>query len=408
MTSRFGWIDFAEDDRQQMLEVVRMFHEQDTRDELGIGIVRDAFSDFFFPGTSTIQTRAKYMLFIPWIYLDLEKRCIEYPDIIDRARKSEIKLINALCSSKSQDGVIGKDAREKLQRLPSVIYWSGLAKWGIRLFNGSQEQYHRYFSRFAGKNQQPKYSSDDNDVSRMDGWKSWHEGIPSAPDGFLEKSDLNLTKEQALYLQERILSNHSASLLSILACQSEIVDSDFIWNNPTAKKLPANLSQEVYHARNFSETIYGAVLLYNLMLSEACQNKEWSKRYAGRIKDWIKAMGERESELKKWIENGEFWSSQALTVMDVLSSRSLKPAKTFVETWWSLVFRSDRVDVIMKDKDIRRLIYNREVDLKRARARLENPRALETWMGAAGDSQLDFRWGITKKIITDIIVGING
>ena len=408
MTSRFGWIDFADDDRQQMLEVVRMFHEQDTRDELGISVVRDAFSDFFFPGTSTIQTRAKYMLFIPWVYLDLEKRCVEYPDIIDRARKSEIKLINALCSSKSQDGVIGKDAREKLQRLPSVIYWSGLAKWGIRLFNGSQDQYHRYFSRFTGKNQQYKYSIDDNDVSRMDNWKSWHEGIPSAPEDFLEKSDLRLSKEQALYLQERILSNHPTSLLSMLASQSEIIDSDFIWNNPIAKKLPSNLSQEVYHARNFSETIYGAVLLYNLMLSEACQNREWVKYYADRIKKWIELITNRKNELTKWLGKGEFWSSQALTVIDVLSSRSLKPAKAFIETWWSLVFRKDNLDIVMKDDIIRRLIYNREVDLKRARARLENPRALETWMGAAGDSQLDYRWDNTKRIIADIIEGING
>jgi len=112
--------------------------------------------------------------------------------------------------------------------------------------------------------------------------------------------------------------------------------------------------------------------------------------------------------LTKWIEKGEFWSSQALTVIDVLSSHSLKPARAFIETWWSLVFRRDNLDIVMKDDIIRRLIYNREVDLKRARARLENPRALETWMGVAGDSQLDYRWGITKKIITDIIEGVNG
>ena len=68
MPSHFGWVDFAEDDRQRMLDVVRLFQEQETRDELGEGTIRNAFSDYPLPGTSTIQTRARYMLLVPWIY----------------------------------------------------------------------------------------------------------------------------------------------------------------------------------------------------------------------------------------------------------------------------------------------------------------------------------------------------
>jgi len=51
-----------------MLDVINAFSEKDTRDELGFGSVRDAFADTLFPGTSTIQTRARYFLFVPWIY----------------------------------------------------------------------------------------------------------------------------------------------------------------------------------------------------------------------------------------------------------------------------------------------------------------------------------------------------
>ena len=74
MRSRFGWVDFAEDDRQRMLDIVDLLNQQDTRDELGVGTIRDAFSDHLFPGTSTIQTRARYFLFVPWIYRDVEQR----------------------------------------------------------------------------------------------------------------------------------------------------------------------------------------------------------------------------------------------------------------------------------------------------------------------------------------------
>ena len=42
-----------------MLDVVSFFYERDIRDELGFGTIRDAFADYFFPGTSTIQTPAR-------------------------------------------------------------------------------------------------------------------------------------------------------------------------------------------------------------------------------------------------------------------------------------------------------------------------------------------------------------
>ena len=60
--SAFVWLDYSERERRKMLDVVDLFREHDTRDELGIGSVRDAFADLLFPGTSTIMTRARYFL----------------------------------------------------------------------------------------------------------------------------------------------------------------------------------------------------------------------------------------------------------------------------------------------------------------------------------------------------------
>ena len=49
--SSFTWLDYSERDRRKMLEVVDLFKERETRDELGLGAVRDSFADQFFPGT---------------------------------------------------------------------------------------------------------------------------------------------------------------------------------------------------------------------------------------------------------------------------------------------------------------------------------------------------------------------
>ena len=60
MTSSFSWLDYSEHDRRKMLDVVELFREPDIRDELGLGTIRDAIADLLFPGTSTIQTRARF------------------------------------------------------------------------------------------------------------------------------------------------------------------------------------------------------------------------------------------------------------------------------------------------------------------------------------------------------------
>jgi len=71
MVSSFAWLDYCESERRKALDVIQAFGDRSTLDELGIGIIRDALADLLFPGTSTIQTRAKYHLFIPLIYLKL-------------------------------------------------------------------------------------------------------------------------------------------------------------------------------------------------------------------------------------------------------------------------------------------------------------------------------------------------
>jgi hypothetical protein len=86
VASHFGWVDFSEQDRQRMLDVIQQFRDEGARDELGLGTIRDAFGDHLFPGTSTIQTRTRYFLFIPWIYRDLERRRTSSTDFAARAR----------------------------------------------------------------------------------------------------------------------------------------------------------------------------------------------------------------------------------------------------------------------------------------------------------------------------------
>ncbi len=53
--------------------MLQLFSDKGTVDDLGIGTVRDAISNSLFPGTSVIQTRARYFLFVPWLFRRAEQ-----------------------------------------------------------------------------------------------------------------------------------------------------------------------------------------------------------------------------------------------------------------------------------------------------------------------------------------------
>src|SRR5215208_795309 len=125
MTS-FTWLDYSEHERRQAMEVIDVFAEEETRDELGLGTIRDAFADLLFPGTSTIQTRARYFLFVPWAYRELERKRIASRLMADKARQLQGRLRDALIGGGEETGVIGFRAGLHVQRLPGGVYWFGL------------------------------------------------------------------------------------------------------------------------------------------------------------------------------------------------------------------------------------------------------------------------------------------
>jgi hypothetical protein len=401
MASTFTWLDYSEREKRRMLDVIDQFKEQDTRDELGIGTVRDAFADIFFPGTSTIQTRARYFLFIPWIYLDLERRQVQSSDVARRARQAEIKLIDVLLDSGDADGTIGLLARAKLKRLPSIIYWQGLRAWGIRRYYGSQEQYHRsldaWYSTLGRKRR-----NDDGELVDAGTGGNWHPGLPAAPDDFPGAASFTLTGEEARYLRERILTCAPATLLAFLVDQGERADRvSFPWEHPLRSEFPPPIAEQLAHARNFSELIHSAPLLYNLMLAELLGNAEWVDEYQSFIRDWWSQVESRRGELQRW-DRPRFWQIALSN-----GARVTPQTHSFIDAWLDVALAAPSAKALVADERARILIRERERALKRSLARLDNRRALELWSGAAGTSQLDYRWRTAQTMIIDILGGIS-
>lgn len=400
MPSSFNWVDFAEDDRRRMMEILHLFHEKEIREELGIGTVRDAFSDILFPGTSTLHTRAKYFLFIPWIFMKHEKKKTSSDKIEEYSRYDEISLIRALINSGEDDGIIGKVAGSKLKILPSYMYWSGLGIWGIRRFDGTLYQYFKSLDGFYFYKKNIVKSDDKEIISNVP--YNWDQNLPLRPNYFPEGANLSLSHQEADYLRERIVTNCRESLLAFLVDKTVSTDVDYIWMHPQSAEFSDSHKNQIQHAKNFSLVMNGASLLYNLMLSEKRNNEEWINKYQNKLSDWISDIENQMSQILNWDMN-EFWR-----IVFEQNSHIHFMTRRFIENWIGFVRDKKNLDKLQENDHARHLIQRREVQIKGKRSRLKNPRILEQWLGESGAWPLDFRWRVARRLINDILEGLRG
>jgi hypothetical protein len=333
------------------------------------------------------------------MYLDLERRRIPASRIAEAARKKEIGLIDVLAESEDNEGTIGILARKALKRLPSNVYWQGLGVWGIRLFPGSQDQYHRWLDDFYERfDQRGDQSSEERGDSRIP--RNWHAWIPPAPDDYPKKASFKLTRIEARYLRERIMTRAPGTLLAFLVDRGRLANRvDLPWQHPQFAEFTDCIREQLEHARNFSDVIYGAALLYNLMLAEQIGSNDLISYYRDEFRNWAGSIHERHQALSEW-DRLSFWQI-------VTSGGAMIPPLTriFIDNWLNLAL-SASVDNLITSSNARSFIRGRETQLKRGLARLENKRALELWSGSAGAGRLNYRWSVAQTIVADILSGL--
>ena len=132
---QIGWVDFSKTERDKVVSILRLLGTQTALDELGIGTVRDAFSDMFFPGISTLQTRAKYFVILPYLFAQAENHRFKHRrDVLAYIHNEEFTLVKTLVKNSGPEayGIVGSRNMEKMVKMkPSSIYWNGLRTVGI-------------------------------------------------------------------------------------------------------------------------------------------------------------------------------------------------------------------------------------------------------------------------------------
>ena len=383
-----GWVDFSKSDCDMVLSVLRQLTEPGAVDEIGIGAIRDGFSDILFPGTSTLQTRAKYLFIVPYICMELERNGRLAPrEFINALEQNELDLINVLAVN-GAEGVIGQRSRQTLKRKPSGIYWSALRTFGFLSESVSLSEYAAltYVRRTAADHQKSsgkrrsRYEDDvtDDTDAGMGGTPIWR--VPVSGGKWRDNLTIDLTSEEAKYLREKITTMPGTrdSLLSMVLRENRL---DFVeYENfddidDMMNVMPTGLRRDYQLARAFSKFIYGAQVRYNILFSK----------------------GLNEEAVEEW--NRYVFEKHEINLSEIQAR--LKPrasVMSFLKRFQASIGNTDELD---------NLLICREKELKgSARAKLTNSKLYTYNDNNVNMVPLSYRLYNAQQIIRDIFEGV--
>ncbi len=390
VTSTFGWLDTDTEQRRRMLEVVDLFREQGTLDELGIGTIRDALSGALFPGTSELHTRLRYVLFVPWLLQRAAHR--ETPaEMQSEFRRLEYRLIGSLMTGGEQLGVIGNTARDHLKRVPSVVYWSALTAWGIHTSEFSSDGFFRRQADYRGLARRTLASDDPEAGDRLPG-TGIDPHLPTPPDDLVRATDFTLTRDEEQYLSDRIARSTKGSMLSWLIDHQPGNKPDYVWDVDNLSEAPGQLAELVDHARRFHTAIDGAGLVYHLLLARKSGREKAVDGYTDDLARWRDEL-DASKAMEGW-SRADWWAT-----IRRQNPRLRLVTKQFVDSWLDLAATQDDLAASRAAAD---LVSSRERQIKGGRARLVNQSALDSWSGRGGRYDLRFRWLVGRSHLNDL------
>ena len=399
-----GWIHINRNDRNRVYNALKALGESATLDELGIGKIRDYFSNQFFPGIITNQTRAHYFIILSNLFEDainesfassdklqswLDERQDKLVEYFDRKYKdNNIRGLGII-------GILNHRQKKQSKQKPLDIYWSGLKRYGI-----IHDDEDNFFQKLLNYIDQRNEISDFNETC-----SNGSEDSPYESDSELDRDEFfpptgcwtsdwenkidmkKLSKKGAEFLYQRITESCPDSLLALILkyyynhkskidarrrivfdCFEEIPREIFADN--------AEMNQTYDLAIQFQSFYYGCQLTYAYLLSG-----ETDEDYDVKFKDWI--------------ENKQEWENVPLETI-------YKRANADYETWQFLESaKGFALENTQESQEaFKKLIIDREKKLKKARAKIGKSNQNK----AVG--LLDYRANTAKRIIQDILIGL--
>lgn len=221
----------------------------------------------------------------------------------------------------------------------------------------------------------------------------WCADLPPIPRGFPREACFDLTRDEALFLKERIIRHCPGTLLATLASERHEVAVDAPWrlDFPEHRGL-------IHHAKMFALVMHGATILYNILLARHCHetlgrddSRAWIENHETAWTNWLKMV--EDVDVRGW----------NLDALFALTPRVPFRTREFVRRWVALA--REGLDALHGSEAAAQLIRSRERNLKHERSRFVSRKALEQWNGQSG-VLFTYRWNRVSRFLEDLYAGL--
>lgn len=418
--SSVGWIDFSSTDRERVNGVLALLSEAGTLDELGIGQLRDAFSDSLFPGFSTVQTRAKYFVTVPQIFADywaLTPKERRHRSLESYLKESEDHLAERLVHNHETDqreqgepfpvGIIGRERVGKggASRRPSSAYWTGLRRFGLVNTDLSIAEFCRSASEPQTGNRlllddDEIGSDEDNDVTKRRRLVStvprlrrdWHEDIRiglTRPEAELLYNKLRYVEALKHSVPAQLINTDLFRDGTLLGVENFEALSHALQSLPQVSEICRTTAR---NAARFSKAFLGAHLRFNFLIATKLEQTERADELSQEFDDWrVEAIDDDLFNAKAVDE----WLTPSIALQVGVSANT----RRFIRHWHECMSAdntpTERLDALVQE----------QADANKGTRSLLQ-RSLPADTGWVGIYTLQYRWPQARQILTDIREGL--
>ena len=391
-----GFVHFDRSDQKKYLAVLSRLSEGGAIDELGIGRIRDFYSDRMFPGISTLHQHAKYFSLMPLLYRQAVKNYKYYrlEDVRPALRNLEIEMTRRLCEgSPGAYGITGSDSLQSgnyVKYDPAYIYGTALRTYGIvrtenlesAIFHASKK-YHERPVKLSATDQEQGDSDD------LDSVFSFCVCPSDLKDNWPTELSLELTPNEASFVRDHIL--YAPACKNTLL--QYILENKLFLRDDEAPSLesflalhgdsiPEKLKNDIFLAIQFSDLVDGLFLYYNWLFSEKTDTQVWG-------------------DFQFWRENTFLRERDGMMESVTKSKISDGGPKIFCQRAIALIESEDWTEM-------HRLVKNRERSIKGSRYKIGNAKGGYHYeeIGRIHNYKVDFRWGKVRALVNEILGGL--
>ena len=403
---QIGFVNFNTEEKKKVAKMMQMLQDSEAIEELGIGRVRDHFSNALFPGTSTLQHHAKYFAVLPSLYYFAAHNGPKFKSVHDVEEfiiKAEIQITRQLAEHKDGKAKVGitgidtyKDAlndyRKYVKYDPTYIYGSGLATFGM-VSNSSIYQLILDVSREYAENPHNKRNKKTEDLTEDADELTGREQLIICPEekyDFFEGVSMSLamSMNEAAFVKKRITDSCPKTLLTYLLNKENLELPDDI-NYYDLIELLADLNNDV-------RDIYNKSVLFSKLIHII----DWSFNYA-----YYKSFGILEHVNKSKTEFENLYQTHKGTLSNKREEYRALFEYTRVIDFLLTEFCENCYNSLITDGSnsldlLAELVTRRERTVKRSRSKIGNEAYSK--IERREPSYNEFRWSTVRTMVNEI------